>query len=645
MAVALDALLVAADVVLGPIAGTFVVAPFLLAVVAQPRIVAIGAAVAVALAFASGTWSPEGADGAYFARAAIVVVGSALACYAAVRRRSAELGTQRLESNAAVGEVVQVSPTAVLGMDTSGVVTLFNPAAEEMFGYRAEEAVGRELAELVIPPELRELHRAGLARVRATGESRLIGRRIDLVGQRADGARFPVALTITRLSGRRPAAFAGFVRDITDEKRAETAHRLRARTAELLATASDYEGTLREAIGIPVPELCHWCWIELPDRSGMLRTAADSRLDGPLPRRVRDWSAALNPPGLERVMETGRPALHPEVSGTDLSEYSHTDEQLREMEELGVTSLMVVPLRAGRRTLGTMAFASTTEGRCYSRADVELAGEIADRVGSAIDNARLYEERARTAATLMASLRPPAIPDLPGWDTAAVYTPAGRTDEVGGDFYDVLATPAGWMLVIGDVIGHGPPAAALTSLARYSIRAAATLTGRAAPTLAHLNDQLRQDGRLVLLSAACVLLDEGGDRTCATVAVAGHPRPILVRDGEPRLVGRTSLVLGATDDAEYVEDQIEIEPGDCLVLYTDGVLDLAGDTDRFGEDRLMSALAGTAATPDVRLERLTSALEAFQAGAQRDDIAVLAAQRTTPAGLEGRTGATLRAPS
>jgi serine phosphatase RsbU (regulator of sigma subunit) len=245
----------------------------------------------------------------------------------------------------------------------------------------------------------------------------------------------------------------------------------------------------------------------------------------------------------------------------------------------------------------------------------------------------------------MASLRPPAIPDLPGWQTDALYAPAGRTDEVGGDFYDVFATPAGWMLVIGDVVGHGPPAAALTSLARYSIRAAATLTGSAAPALAHLNDQLRQDGRLALLTAGCVLLSEDEGRSYATIAVAGLPRPILIRDGEPRLVGQTSLVLGAGDDVEYLEDRIEIQPDDCLVLYTDGVLDAAGATDRFGDDRLMEALAGDAPTPDVRLERLNGALREFQIGAQRDDIAVLAAQRvsTAPAGISAREA--LRVPS
>ncbi|HEX8647473.1 MAG TPA: SpoIIE family protein phosphatase [Thermoleophilaceae bacterium] len=636
VALILDALLVAGDVAIGPLTATLMVPPFLLAVAARPRVVALGGLISFLLALPSAFWN-DGVDNAYFARVGMVALGVALAYYAAVRRCRSEFGARRLESLAAIGDVVSVSPTAVVGVDAAGIVTLFNPTAEETFGHRAEDAVGRDLGDLVVPPDLRDTYRRALASLGAGGESPYIGRRLETKALRSDGTTFPVAVTIARVPGAGPQAFAGFVRDITDQQRAETAQRLRARIAELLATASDYEGTLRAAVGLPVPELADWCWIDLPDPRGRIRAAADSRFGGRPPHgrapSTPEEAAAPNPRGLERVIETGVPALHPKVSRATLAEYAHSTGHLAQMEELGVASLVVVPLRAGRRTLGSMAFAATGE-RCFGEEDVQLADELARRVGNAVDNARLYEERARTAATLMASLRPPAIPDLPGWKTAALYAPAGRTDEVGGDFYDVFATRDGWMLVIGDVVGHGPPAAALTSLARYSIRAAATLTGSAAPALEHLNDQLRQDGRLALLSAGCVLLTRSGDRAFATIAVAGHPRPVLVRNGEPRLVGRTSLVLGADDDVEYLEDRIEIEPGDCLVLYTDGVLDATGERDRFGDDRLLAALAGDAPTPDLRLQRLSGALKEFQVGAQRDDIAVLAAQRVSTGDAE-----------
>lgn len=630
-ALAVAAGLVLADIAIGPVTGTFVLPAFMVAVVARSRTVAVCGAVCVLLALASATWN-GGVDGPYLVRVGIVALGTALAYYAAARRSRTEAAARRLESVATVGNVVDVAPMAVLGVDANGTLTLMNRAAEEMSGHAAKDVLGREVADLFVPPELRDTYEAELARLRETGESSILGRRIDVTAQRADGTRFPAALTVTRMPGGGADSFAGFVRDVSAEKSAETAQQLRARTAELLETGSDYEGTLREAVSLPVPELADWCWVDLPDPRGRIRTAVDSRVGrrpayGRVPSSPEE-AAHGNPPGLREVIETSTPHLHPDVSRTILAQYAHSGAHLEQMESAGVTSLMLVPMRAGRRTLGSMAFASTRPDRCYNAADLELAQEIAHRCGTAIDNARLYHERARTAATLMASLRPPAIPDLAGWRTATMYEPAGRTDEVGGDFYDIFATRDGWMLVIGDVVGHGPPAAALTSLARYSIRAAATLTGRAAPALEHLNDQLRQDGRLALLSAVCLLLREEGDETTATVAVAGHPRPVLVRDGRPELLGRTSLVLGVTDDIGYVEDRIVVQDDDCLVLYTDGVLDAVGETDRFGEDRLLRALAGEAATPEIRLQRLRDELASFQAGAQRDDIAVLAVQRT-----------------
>ena len=627
----IDALLVVADVTIGQLASVFVITPLLLAVVAGPAVTGAAAVTSVALASASAAWSTHVDATAHVARIAIVAAGGAFAYYAAVRRRHSELTAGRLEAAAAVSEMVQASPVAVIGIDLAGTITLFSPAAEEMFGYRVEQAVGQELARLIVPPALREQHRAGLARFRATGESQVLGRRLDFDAMRSNGELFPVALTIARLPGGGPAAFAGFVRDVTEEKRAERANVLRGRTAELIASASAYEQTLQEAARLPIPELADRCWIEMPrpdgrvvvlaDDSGLHTDAAAQTLE-PFDVTMLDDAA-----GSACVIATGRPVLAPDVTDEWLAAYTRDAAELGRLRAARIGSMMVVPLKAGRRTIGAMSFAGVEPGRRFSEDDLELAEELAERAGTAIDNARLYRERARTISTLMAGLRPPEIPDLPGWRTAALYRPAGRIDEAGGDFYDLFRAGPGWMLVIGDVLGHGPPAAALTSLARYSIRTAATLTGSPKAALDHLNDELRRDERLTLLTAACVLLWESPDGPAARIAIAGHPRPVLVRDGRPRLVGEASVVLGAADDAEYRESVLSLRPDDCLVLYTDGVLDTAASTDRFGEERLIRALAGSIESPQTAIDRLDTALARFQTRTQRDDIAVVAIQR------------------
>jgi PAS domain S-box-containing protein len=143
------------------------------------------------------------------------------------------------ERNAAI---VHAALDCVITMDARGVVIDFNPAAEATFGYSREAAAGRELADLIVPPELRDAHRAALARYLETGHAAILGRRLELTGMRGDGTMLPVELTVTRIGHQEPPMFAGFLRDITERRRAqdelaallvrEHEARVRAETAE-----------------------------------------------------------------------------------------------------------------------------------------------------------------------------------------------------------------------------------------------------------------------------------------------------------------------------------------------------------------------------------------------------------------------------
>ena len=136
-----------------------------------------------------------------------------------VGRWHAERRLRTVEERASA--VMQAALDCIVCMDERGVVVDFNPAAEETFGFRREDALGRELAELIIPPDLRAAHRSALVRHLATGEARILNRRLELTGMRSDGSLFPVELTVTRIAGADGAApmFAGFVRDITERRR------------------------------------------------------------------------------------------------------------------------------------------------------------------------------------------------------------------------------------------------------------------------------------------------------------------------------------------------------------------------------------------------------------------------------------------
>ncbi|HEY3184580.1 MAG TPA: PAS domain S-box protein [Gaiellaceae bacterium] len=150
-----------------------------------------------------------------------------------VARRQAEEEVRASESR--LRAMLEAALDAVVTMDQSGRVLGWNHAAETTFGYRADEAVGRDMADLIVPPALRGAHRKGLARFLETDQAVILDRRLELKGLHKNGTEFPVELTITRIGLPGPATFTGYLRDITDRKQAE--EELRASRARLVEVA------------------------------------------------------------------------------------------------------------------------------------------------------------------------------------------------------------------------------------------------------------------------------------------------------------------------------------------------------------------------------------------------------------------------
>ena len=145
-----------------------------------------------------------------------------------------------------------------------------------------------------------------------------------------------------------------------------------------------------------------------------------------------------------------------------------------------VRSLIVAPLASQGQVVGALWLGISASGRRYDVDDLMLVEELARRAALAVENARLYEDRRRVADTLQASLLPPTLPSVPGVDVGAAYRASGEGNDIGGDFYDVFEIGGGaWAAVIGDVCGKGTGAAALTGLARHTLRAAALRRGSA----------------------------------------------------------------------------------------------------------------------------------------------------------------------
>jgi phosphoserine phosphatase RsbU/P len=279
-----------------------------------------------------------------------------------------------------------------------------------------------------------------------------------------------------------------------------------------------------------------------------------------------------------------------------------------------VNSILVRDEAGAPRVIRTSVF-DATDRREYER-ELVRARERAER----------SEERARVLAqTLQSSLIPPSVPAIPGLDVAAAYRPAGTGDEVGGDFYDVFETGEGdWAVVLGDVCGKGAAAAAVTALARYTVRAAAMRTPDPSEVLGTLNAALlRQADRFctVVYLRVCPAADGGAT---VTIASGGHALPILLADGSARHVGRSGTLLGVFEDTELHDTDIELGPGEALFCYTDGLTEGRRGEEFFGDEQLRRSLIALHGRADVDIpQTVVDELVAFQAGRTRDDMAAV----------------------
>jgi PAS domain S-box-containing protein len=421
------------------------------------------------------------------------------------------------------------------------------------------------------------------------------------------------------------------IEDITAHKRAELAQRFLARSAEVLASSLNQDELLVEVANLAVPEVADWVAVDLSTDGGALDRKALAHADPD----VREWALDMSrrypadpeaPAGVYQVIRTGQAELYPEIPDELLRNGAQDAEHYRILSEFGMRSAIIVPMTTRGRTVGALTFVTGSSGRRFDEQDVELAQELARRCATAIDNARLYTERSYIARTLQQSLLPVELPDIPGVEAAARFRPTGEGNDVGGDFYDMFETgDRGWTVVMGDVCGKGPDAAAVTALARYTLRAAAMRERLPSRSLAVLNEALlrqRDDRRFCTVAYAYIEKLDRGAR--AGIATGGHPLPLLLRaDGVVEAVGAPGTLLGVVPDPDLEDRAVTLQPGDALVFYTDGVIESRGsnvlDERRLAE--LLATCAGSGA--DAIAAKVEEAAVLSQGGRPRDDIAVL----------------------
>jgi len=544
--------------------------------------------------------------------------------------------------------VFSQTPAGLALLDRELRYVRVNAALAAMHGVALESHLGRRVDEVIEGFEPRLL--AALERVLETGEPvpdlEVRGRTPAAPGVTRDwlvtyypvrehGTVLGVGAVVVDITQRKRAQAereAALEREREAARIAEAARERAAFLAEagVALDASFDQDTTLEALGrLSVPRLADWCAFDFLEPGNRLRRSAVFHPDPEkvalaqeLQRRFPPDPAA--PSGVPAVVRSGRAEHHPVIPEEVLRARAPDPEHQELLLSLGLVSAMIVPLPARGQILGAMTFVSAESGRHFDADDFALAQDLGRRAGLALDNARQYGERTHVARTLQASLLPEVLPDIPGVSLAARYAPFGSATEVGGDFYDVFELEEGrWALVIGDVCGKGPEAAALTALARYTLRAVAPLAPVAA--LRALNDAIlrqRDDLRFITMVYAELDLRDGGARL--RMANGGHPPALLVHpDGPGEVIACNGTLIGVTPDPALEECSMELRAGDTFALYTDGVteanhalpLDGAAILAALGERRSADAVADGL----EGLARLNGARA-------RDDVAVLALQ-------------------
>ena len=547
-----------------------------------PGRTAVVAAYAIALGVAIGIYDGFPTDDLLL-RLAILSALCGFAVWAAV------LGERARGSHDLLEAILENVADGVTAQDRSGDLVFANQAAVRAVGLSsADEMLAAPRGELVRRFEIFDEEGRPFDPSRLPGRRALRGEDPEPTVMRyhdletGEDRWSTVKATPLRNDAGEVELAISVMEDVTDRMRAQRAERFLSESSKLLSTSLEYATTLQRVADLAVHEMADWCNVDVVDESGHLARVALAAADAtrlPLARELRERYPP-DPSGDSRtyaVLDSGRSQLYPEIPDELVRQAARDERHLELMRSLGMHSAMLVPMVARGRTLGVISFVASDPGRRYDAEDLALAEELARRAAVAVDNSRLFTERTYIARALQESLLPPTLPEIAGVDVAARFRAAGQGNEVGGDFYDLFDTgrPDRWALVIGDVCGKGAPAAAITALARYTLRAAAMREPLPSAVLRELNDAMvRQRRDDQFCTVAFGQLERNGTGTRLTVASGGHPLPLVLRaDGRVESAGTPGTLLGISPEPVLSDVTLDLGPGDAVVLYTDGVTD------------------------------------------------------------------------
>jgi phosphoserine phosphatase RsbU/P len=543
--------------------------------------------------------------------------------------RGGRNGTQR--ELKLLRQVFRAFPVPVALLDGGAVVRRINGEISRLLGSPDGYLVGRPFP-LLVDVSLRAAFRSHLTSVLRTGHPATFETRLA-----HQGRTHTVQLAVTRLTlAGEPQQMVAVVALPTSVHLPEPGAPLAERVdgALLLASARRQE-LLAETARLLLDEAGTRGPVALPRAARLLASGwADwviaDVVRGGLPRRASVLSPRDEPLGeLTRVVEAADPLAGPLVAQV-LEQGSGVVHEMIEDESLlgvgsdgplltmmGAGSLLCVPIGPGE---GALTLVRSHERPPYTLADLGLMEQIGIQLGLALRAQRRLESRAQAADALTASVVPRALPDVPGYEAAAVYHPGSS---VGAEFYDVFPVSGGWGFALGGAAGRGEEAASVSAMVRGGLRVLSVWEDDPDQVVRKVNQALVAQGTGMFVMAVAGF---ARGREVRLSSAGHHPAALVDADGTVRFCVGGGVPLGIGPQAETKTQELTMAPGQTLVLYSEGLVSSHdGQGVAYGEERLADVLTRTAGQPPAAVVKaVEDDRAAFSGGQVWDEIVVLA---------------------
>lgn len=290
--------------------------------------------------------------------------------------------------------ILDSSEDSIISRDVDGIITTWNKGAERIYGYKAKEVIGKSIT-LLAPPHKKSEIKDIIARLKK-------GKKItsyETVRIRKDGKQIVVSLSVSPIydEGKRVVGAVTIAREVTERIYLEHKFEFLANASKVLSSSLDYKTTLHTIAKLAVPHLADWCTVDMLDEEEKPKLAALAHIDPKMvkwgrqfrKKRPIDMSSST---GLPKVLRTGKSEIYPFISDALLRKSTTNEEELTLLRTIGFTSVMIVPIVSDNKVVGAITFVSTDSGRRYTKSDLTMVEELANRVALAIENARLYKE-------------------------------------------------------------------------------------------------------------------------------------------------------------------------------------------------------------------------------------------------------------